>query len=106
MFALSHAYKTPTRRRAATPTRFLSPWLLFASLLVMLTACSRSPKPPATADVDYWTCTMHPSVHAEGPGKCPICGMDLVPVTLRSGNNQEPAKPSEFIVPVQRQQQI
>jgi membrane fusion protein, copper/silver efflux system len=49
---------------------------------------------------------MHPSVHSEGPGKCPICGMDLVPVTLRNGMNQDSAKPSQFTVPVQRQQQI
>jgi Cu(I)/Ag(I) efflux system membrane fusion protein len=103
MFALSYTHITPTRRHADTPIQF-SPWLLFASLLVMLTACSKSPKPLAMAEVDYWTCTMHPSVHSEGPGKCPICGMDLVPVTLR--NNQESAKPSGFIVPVQRQQQI
>lgn len=26
----------------------------------------------------YWTCTMHPQVHLDGPGTCPICGMDLV----------------------------
>ncbi|MBI1756446.1 MAG: efflux RND transporter periplasmic adaptor subunit [Fimbriimonas ginsengisoli] len=26
-----------------------------------------------------WTCTMHPSVSKPGPGKCPICGMDLIP---------------------------
>lgn len=26
-----------------------------------------------------WTCTMHPQVSKPGPGKCPICGMDLVP---------------------------
>ncbi|MBS1723007.1 MAG: efflux RND transporter periplasmic adaptor subunit [Armatimonadetes bacterium] len=26
-----------------------------------------------------WTCTMHPQVSRPGPGKCPICGMDLVP---------------------------
>ena len=32
---------------------------------------------------DYWTCTMHPSVHAKDPGKCPICSMDLVPVLKR-----------------------
>jgi Cu(I)/Ag(I) efflux system membrane fusion protein len=25
---------------------------------------------------------MHPSVHQHGPGKCPICGMELVPVTV------------------------
>ena len=26
----------------------------------------------------YWTCSMHPSVVRDGPGVCPICGMDLV----------------------------
>jgi membrane fusion protein, copper/silver efflux system len=31
--------------------------------------------------VDHYTCSMHPSVNQPGPGKCPICGMDLVPVT-------------------------
>jgi len=28
-----------------------------------------------------WTCSMHPSVREEGPGSCPICGMDLIPAT-------------------------
>ncbi|HPF39376.1 MAG TPA: efflux RND transporter periplasmic adaptor subunit [Phycisphaerae bacterium] len=28
--------------------------------------------------IDYWTCTMHPEVHENGPGNCPICGMELV----------------------------
>ena len=27
---------------------------------------------------EYWTCTMHPQVHMDRPGSCPICGMDLV----------------------------
>jgi Cu(I)/Ag(I) efflux system membrane fusion protein len=27
---------------------------------------------------EYWTCTMHPQVHKDGPGACPICGMDLI----------------------------
>lgn len=26
----------------------------------------------------YWTCTMHPQVHKDGPGACPICNMDLI----------------------------
>jgi Cu(I)/Ag(I) efflux system membrane fusion protein/cobalt-zinc-cadmium efflux system membrane fusion protein len=26
----------------------------------------------------YWTCGMHPSIVQDGPGTCPICGMDLV----------------------------
>ena len=28
----------------------------------------------------FWTCTMHPQVHKNEPGKCPICGMPLVHV--------------------------
>jgi Cu(I)/Ag(I) efflux system membrane fusion protein len=31
--------------------------------------------------IAYYTCSMHPSVHAHEPGKCPICSMDLRPVT-------------------------
>lgn len=31
--------------------------------------------------IDHYTCSMHPSVRQQGPGKCPICGMDLIPVT-------------------------
>jgi rubrerythrin len=27
---------------------------------------------------EYYTCTMHPQVHQAKPGKCPICGMNLV----------------------------
>ncbi|MEI7866217.1 MAG: heavy metal-binding domain-containing protein [Chthoniobacterales bacterium] len=26
-----------------------------------------------------WTCPMHSDVHMDKPGKCPQCGMDLVP---------------------------
>lgn len=39
-------------------------------------------------DVAYYTCPMHPSIKQPGPGKCPLCGMDLTPVTkaeLESG---------------------
>jgi len=33
------------------------------------------------AGVAYYTCPMHPSVQQPSPGKCPICGMELTPVT-------------------------
>ncbi|MCM2313935.1 MAG: efflux RND transporter periplasmic adaptor subunit [Thermoanaerobaculia bacterium] len=33
--------------------------------------------------VAYYTCPMHPSVKQPGPGKCPICGMELTAVTKR-----------------------
>jgi Cu(I)/Ag(I) efflux system membrane fusion protein len=31
-----------------------------------------------------WTCAMHPHIHMSEPGKCPICGMDLI--TLNQNN--------------------
>lgn len=31
--------------------------------------------------VHHYTCSMHPSVKQQAPGKCPICGMDLTPVS-------------------------
>jgi Cu(I)/Ag(I) efflux system membrane fusion protein len=27
-----------------------------------------------------WTCSMHPQIQLPEPGKCPICGMDLIPL--------------------------
>lgn len=27
-----------------------------------------------------WTCSMHPQIKQDKPGKCPICGMDLIPL--------------------------
>jgi len=32
----------------------------------------------------YYTCPMHPDVHADKPGKCPECGMNLVPVYAKA----------------------
>ena len=40
----------------------------------------------------YYTCPMHPSVKADKPGACPICGMNLVPVyDTKGGTNTPPA---------------
>lgn len=35
-----------------------------------------------------WTCSMHPQIRQPNPGKCPLCGMDLIPLT--SGAGQKP----------------
>ena len=33
-----------------------------------------------------WTCAMHPQIHMNEPGKCPICGMDLIPLNQGGGD--------------------
>jgi Cu(I)/Ag(I) efflux system membrane fusion protein len=116
--------------------------LLIALVALLFTAgsCSKKNAPGKPSDVDYYTCTMHPSVHSKDPGKCPICSMDLVPVMKKGGAEMQPSqthgeqmkgvgetkgmagmpgmpgmqegemkggeKPGEFVVPVERQQQI
>jgi multidrug efflux pump subunit AcrA (membrane-fusion protein) len=42
----------------------------------------------AEDDILFWTCGMHPSIRQDGPGKCPICSMDLVPI--RASEQQGP----------------
>jgi membrane fusion protein, copper/silver efflux system len=98
---------------------------LMALLTLLGTAsCSKGPTAKENSNIDYWTCTMHPSVHSKDPGKCPICSMDLVPVLKKGGGEMKGMagmpgmsgmkegemkggeKPSEFVVPVERQQQI
>lgn len=43
----------------------------------------RPKKEPALAksrQTEIWTCSMHPQIRQPKPGKCPICGMDLIVV--------------------------
>src|ERR1700722_5906509 len=94
--------------------------LLLFVLMLVFGACSK-PEQGSSAknDIDYYTCTMHPWVRSKKPGKCPVCGMDLIPVLK---NNSQPdqagqkpgTSPSpsavveshEFDVPIERQQQF
>ena len=38
-----------------------------------------------TAGPTLWTCSMHPQIRSPKPGSCPICSMDLIPVTKTAG---------------------
>lgn len=40
----------------------------------------------------YFTCSMHPEMQSDKPGKCPKCGMDLVKVEKGKPQNQESMK--------------
>lgn len=78
---------------------------LLVALLLTATACGSDPAtdaahdhaatpdltagtPALSAEKQLYTCGMHPNVVQEGPGTCPICGMNLVPVnpTLTDGD--------------------
>jgi len=37
-----------------------------------------------------WTCSMHPQIQQPAPGDCPICGMDLIPLTNDSNEDAGP----------------
>lgn len=56
-------------------------WIFFHSPHVSL--------PNETAKIEEtkkttWTCSMHPQIRKEEPGKCPICSMDLIPLVQES----------------------
>jgi Cu(I)/Ag(I) efflux system membrane fusion protein len=45
------------------------------------TAATSPPTTYSPGEIDHYTCSMHPSVNQAVPGTCPICGMNLIPVT-------------------------
>ncbi len=84
-------------------------FLLFCAVWVVLTAFPISVFAQSNDQVDYYTCAMHPSVHAAEPGNCPICGMGLIPVMKKSdvpAASTNGDTPSEFTIPLDRQQLI
>jgi len=56
--------------------------------------------------VDYYTCAMHTFVRESAPGKCPICGMQLIPVMKRETMLAAASGATDFSVPLDRQQEI
>jgi len=55
------------------------------ALALTLSACgSKEGEPAPEGGIDYYTCSMHPSIREKKPGTCPICGMDLIPVAKKT----------------------
>jgi Cu(I)/Ag(I) efflux system membrane fusion protein len=71
--------------------QFLKYSFLMLLVLSLFAACKQ--KPPiqvaktAVQPNAYYTCSMHPQVHEEHPGNCPICGMKLIKVELTAAGN-------------------
>lgn len=36
-----------------------------------------------------WTCSMHPQIKMDKPGKCPLCAMDLIPLKSSGGGGDD-----------------
>jgi membrane fusion protein, copper/silver efflux system len=56
---------------------------IFFLSLVLFTACTKEQSEESHAEHEHaasetYTCPMHPTVVSDKPGKCPVCGMDLV----------------------------
>jgi Cu(I)/Ag(I) efflux system membrane fusion protein len=47
-------------------------------------------KSEAPAIDSIWTCAMHPQIRMSHPGKCPICGMDLIPLVRGGSSSADP----------------
>ncbi|NEW78597.1 MAG: efflux RND transporter periplasmic adaptor subunit, partial [Gelidibacter sp.] len=39
---------------------------------------------------EIWTCSMHPQIRMDKPGKCPICGMDLILLNQNTSEGMDP----------------
>lgn len=48
---------------------------------------------PAPAVASYWTCPMHPQIHSDHPGECPICHMKLVEVKTKGHETAKSEQP-------------
>lgn len=63
----------------------------FIAIIISLAffSCKTKKKVTVTDSDLYYTCSMHPQIMQDGPGKCPICGMDLIPVKRKKTNNED-----------------
>lgn len=74
--------------------------LLFASLM---TAChSNVDKKSTQKESIQYTCSMHPQIIEDHPGTCPICGMNLVPLTHQKVHLQVDTALADLIQPTNK----
>ncbi|WP_421917885.1 efflux RND transporter periplasmic adaptor subunit [Marinifilum sp.] len=48
-------------------------------------------------DPTTWTCSMHPQIKQDKPGLCPICAMDLIPLTSMQSSGDD-VDPNEIVM--------
>ncbi|MEP7107585.1 MAG: efflux RND transporter periplasmic adaptor subunit [Ferruginibacter sp.] len=68
--------------------------LLIALCLLLITACKRKSEIQKDPDI-YYTCSMDLQIIEKKPGKCPICHMELTPMTKSKGEKKDEIQLSE-----------
>ena len=63
---------------------FLLMHIAICFAVLIISSCNQSAKQQAGKTTTYYTCSMHPQVMEDKPGKCPICGMTLIAVSKGS----------------------
>lgn len=75
------------------------------ALLVALIAWWSKGIGQGAAGSDTWTCSMHPQIRLPNPGECPICGMQLIPISkLPSARDDLEKRAGLESEPVQRRE--
>lgn len=49
-----------------------------------------------SSEKQIWTCSMHPQIKQDKPGKCPICAMDLIPLKTASSESDSAIDPNSI----------
>ncbi|WP_320168098.1 efflux RND transporter periplasmic adaptor subunit [Mangrovibacterium marinum] len=49
------------------------------------------------SEAEIWTCSMHPQIRMDHEGKCPICSMDLIPLSSMQ-SDEETANPNDIVM--------
>lgn len=73
---------------------FFLGWLIFSSPNQEIKQTHDHEHAAGEDAAGVWTCSMHPQIRQDKPGKCPICAMDLIPVRTAgnaSGATADPA---------------
>lgn len=68
--------------------------LLLSTFLLTISSC-KNKKTVVKAGNVFYTCSMHPQVMEPHPGKCPICGMNLIQVRKSNTPNTDELQLSE-----------
>jgi len=84
--------------------------LIVLGFMLNISGCSKHQDTNNHQSQEYYTCSMHPQIHQDKPGKCPICGMDLIKVTTAPAtiktNNSAPEGHGTIVLDQAKQEMI